>query len=338
MLQTSVWACRVMCKVKFDLSWMFQLFLSFRILPTPSQGQMMSSSTVYTSPYENLTGTWIRGSFHGHCSENSSCGRIPLAEGVQMYHEVGAGFVTLTDHDYITDLTDIAPQYPDMTFIQGFEYSTRENVVFAGPGVKPLYEVSLEAALQEAKDLLTFVAHPKRWVDREYWTLPMLEALGTWPDGLEVYNGHYGIERALAEGRWPLYNDFWDEVLTAGHRVWGYANDDFHELDDFSNAFNMVNVLERTPEGVIAAAKAGRCYATTGPLVAQVTVAENTYSVDLEKPASGRFVGLGGVVLEASEGTAFSYLATDEPYVRFEAEGSDGRVFLQPMYGESFGG
>ncbi|HAA75425.1 TPA: hypothetical protein DCE37_09920, partial [Candidatus Latescibacteria bacterium] len=79
-----------------------------------------------------------------------------------MYHEVGAGFVTLTDHDYITDLTDIAPQYPDMTFIQGFEYSTRENVVFAGPGVKPLYEVSLEAALQEAKDLLTFVAHPKR--------------------------------------------------------------------------------------------------------------------------------------------------------------------------------
>ena len=28
----------------------------------------------------------------------------------------------------------------------------------------------------------------------------MLEALGTWPDGIEVYNGHYGIERALAAG------------------------------------------------------------------------------------------------------------------------------------------
>ena len=58
----------------------------------------------------------------------------------------------------------------------------------------------------------------------------------------------------------------------------------------------------------------------------------------VRKKWKSRFVGLGGVVLEASEGTAFSYLATDEPYVRFEAEGSDGRVFLQPMYGESFGG
>ena len=27
----------------------------------------------------------------------------------------------------------------------------------------------------------------------------------------------------------PYYADFWDELLTAGHRLWGFANDDFHD-------------------------------------------------------------------------------------------------------------
>jgi hypothetical protein len=292
----------------------------------------MASSAVYTSPYADLSGNWLRGSFHGHCSENSSCGRVPLAESVRMYHEVGVGFVTLTDHDVITDLGEVQTQYPDLAFIPGFEYSTRENVVFAGPGIRPLYEISLEDALKQASDLLTIVAHPNRWVDREYWTLPMLEALGTWPDGVEVYNGHYGIERALAEGRWPLYNDFWDELLTAGHKLWGYANDDFHEMDDFSNAFNMVSVVEQTPEAVIEAAKLGRCYATTGLLLDELTVAGGKMDVTLAASAEGRFVGPGGQTLSSGTDQSFTYTATDEAYVRFEAENASGRIFLQPLF------
>ena len=122
-------------------------------------------------------------------------------------------------------------QYPELVFLEGFEYSSRENVLFAGAQVEALYKQSLEDALTNASDLITVVCHPRPHADgRDYWTRPMLEALGTWPDGIEVYNGHYGIEVALARGRQPLYTEFWDELLTAGHHLWGYANDDFLSL------------------------------------------------------------------------------------------------------------
>ena len=286
----------------------------------------------YTSPYENQSGRWVRGSFHGHCSENSRCASVPLAESVRMYKEAGAGFVTLTDHDVITDLSGIQAEHPEMVFVPGFEYSTRENVVFAGPGVTPLYTETLEDAVREAKDLLTIVAHPLRYQDRDYWTRPMLEALGTMPDGTEVYNGHYGIESALASGRWPLYTSFWDELLTAGHRLWGYANDDFHDPVDFGNAYNMVLVDDLTPESVIASAKAGQCYATTGLLPTRIEAVGGQLNVEVGDVCDGRFVGQGGDILQETSGTTFGYSATDEPYVRFEAEGEKGRLFLQPTF------
>ena len=290
----------------------------------------------YVSPYGEVSGMWVRGSFHGHCTENSRCSSVPLADSVRMYHEVGAGFVALTDHDCITDLSVVAEAYPDLVFINGFEYSSRENVVFAGPGVGPFYEQSLEDALSHAGDLLTIVAHPQRQGKLvEYWTLPMLEALGTWPDGTEVYNGHYGIPSAIENGRWPLYDSFWDELLTAGHRVWGYANDDFHDPEDFGNAFNMVLVDEATPESIIRAAKAGRCYATTGLKLAHVCVDGSEIEVKTERVCDGRFVGPGGRILAEGKGRSFTYVASGERYVRFEGVCDAGRIFLQPMFRES---
>ena len=294
-------------------------------------------STPYSSPYLDLdnteAATWIRGSFHGHCDENSRCGSVPLADSVRDYHALGAGFVTLTDHDIITDLAPMAARYPDLVLIQGFEYSSRENVVFAGPGVGPLYENTLEDALAQAGDLLTIVCHPQpKGAALEYWTRPKLEALGTWPDGLEIYNGHYGVASALANGRQPYYADFWDELLTAGHRLWGFAHDDFHDPEDFDNAFNMVLVDDISPAGVIRAAKAGRSYASTGVLLEEQTIDDGRIQVRVNVACTGRFFGPGGVILGAGEGTVFSYQATTEQYIRFEGEGDNGRIFLQPLF------
>jgi hypothetical protein len=177
------------------------------------------------------------------------------------------------------------------------------------------------------------VCHPQpKGAAMEYWTRPKLEALGTWPDGLEVYNGHYGIDSALAAGRQPYYADFWDELLSAGHRLWGFANDDFHDPGDFDNAFNMVLVDELSPAGVIRAAKAGRCYASTGLLLLGFVVDGTLVKVELSAPCEGRFIGPGGVVLSRSENTTFEYEVGDEAYVRFEGEGEAGRIFLQPLF------
>ena len=143
------------------------------------------------NPYAAATGTWLRGSFHGHCDEHSACASVPLARSLRQYADIGVGFYTLTDHDHVTDLTAARQQYPDLAFLHGFEYSTRENVVFCGPEVEDLYRLSLEDALRDAGGLLTIVCHPQPMgAAREYWTRTKLEALGTMPDGIEVYNGH----------------------------------------------------------------------------------------------------------------------------------------------------
>ncbi|MCC7262341.1 MAG: hypothetical protein IT369_07460 [Candidatus Latescibacteria bacterium] len=285
------------------------------------------------NPYANPQGTWVRGSLHGHCCEHSACASVPLAESVRQYRDLGAGFVALTDHDVVTDLSALRAQYPELILLHGFEYSTRENVLFIGPEVEPLYRLPLEQALAAATDLLTVVCHPRPYASgREYWSLAKLAALGAWPDGVEVYNGHYGHPTALALGRWPFYAPFWDELLSAGHRLWGFANDDFHDPEDFGNAFNMVLVEERTPAAVVAAAKAGRCYASTGLLLHEVAVRDEEISVQTAQPCTGRFLGPGGAPLSQGEGTRFTYRAGEEAYVRFEAEGEAGRLFLQPMF------
>jgi hypothetical protein len=167
---------------------------------------------------------------------------------------------------------------------------------------------------------------------REYWTRAKLENLGALPDGIEVYNGHYGIPQARAAGRQPLYTPFWDELLTAGHRLWGFANDDFHDPVDFDNAFNMVLVDEVSPQGVVGAAKAGRCFASTGLLLEAISVQDGRVDVVVDSECEGRFVGPGGVELSRGQGRRFTHEAGGEAYVRFEAEAEAGRLFLQPMF------
>ncbi len=279
-------------------------------------------------------GRWLRGSFHGHCAEASACATVPLAESTRSYAALGAGFVTLTDHDRVTDLTGFAAAYPDLVFVEGFEHSARENLVFAGPAVPPLHRWPLEEALALARlDVLTLVCHPQPYASgRPYWTLAKLDALGTRPDGVEVFNGHYGTPTARTHGRQPLGTGLWDEALTAGYRMWGFANDDFHDPEDLGNAWNMVWAAAPTAAAVVAAARAGRSYASTGLLLRAATVTADTCRVELAAEATGRFVGPGGQVLSESTGSCFVGRRGRHAYLRFQAEGPTGALWLQPVF------
>jgi hypothetical protein len=57
--------------------------------------------------------------------------------------------------------------------------------------------------------------------------------------------------------------------------------------------------------------------------------------VRLVEAAKGRFIGPGGRVLSEGEGSSFAYRTAGEQYVRFEAEGKAGRIFLQPCFGKA---
>lgn len=291
-------------------------------------------SARFLNPYRNRSGRWLRANFHGHCSENSGCATVPLGRSAQMYRDIGARVMAVTDHDAITDLDELRRAHPEMIFLEGFEYSTRENILFIGERVPPLYRFSLEDALQRAGDLLTIVCHPQPDKNEPYWTRAMIMALGRLPDGIEIYNGHYGTPSMLARGHQPQYTALWDELLTNGQRLWGFANDDFHEPEDFNNAWNMVLVAEPSPRAVLPAVKAGCFYGTTGLLLERIRETEGRIEIALQTAAVGRFIGPGGEILSESEGERFEYRATGEAYVRFEATDAAGKLFLQPLFRE----
>ena len=298
----------------------------------------------FIDPYAGCTGTWVRGNLHGHCSQSSACASVPLFTGIENHRKAGARFLALTDHDTVTDLDAARARWPEMTFLEGFEWSRSQNILFIGETVPPLYEQSLADALSHgrAQSLLTIICHPKPYRNSDYWTVPMILALDPQPVGIEVFNSHYDRPRRRDPAPNPLYTDTWDALLSRGRRLWGFTNDDSHDAADFGHTATYANVSDPSARAVVSAVMAGRFYGSTGLLLEEVSVEEVTkeavsrdgdeISVRLDSDASGRFIGPAGRVLSETRGRQFSYRASSEAYVRFEAEGPAGRIFLQPFF------
>jgi hypothetical protein len=284
------------------------------------------------NPYAGSEGAWVRGNLHGHCRESSACATVGLREGIRKHHDAGARFLAITDHDYVTDLSDVRRLWPEIIFLEGFEWSASENILFIGEHVPPLYEGSLREALQGSSDLLTVICHPKPSRSRDYWTVPMIAALVPSPSAIEIYNAHYSRGNLAYPDPNPLYTDIWDLLLSRGMRLWGVADDDSHDPPDFGRTLSMACVQDPSPRSLLAALRAGRFYASTGLLMENVEVKGREINVRLASPGVGRFIGPGGRMLRTGEGRDFSCLHSGEAYIRFEAEGRDGRIFLQPFF------
>jgi hypothetical protein len=84
----------------------------------------------------------------------------------------------------------------------------------------------------------------------------------------------------------------------------------------------------------MVALRAGRFYGSTGLHLDSIGVREGTIRVRLQTEARGRFIGPGGVILAEAEGEELQYRWDGGPYVRFEAEGEKGRIFLQPFFAD----
>jgi hypothetical protein len=286
------------------------------------------------NPYAGCRGTWLRGNLHGHTKEFSPCASVRLMEGIQRHRAAGAQFLAITDHDHVTSLSEARSRHPDMVFLEGFEWSSTENILFIGERVPALHEHALSEALARADGLLTVICHPRPSRSREYWTVPMILGLSPAPLGIEVYNAHYSHGHRIFRDANPLYSDIWDALLSQGLRVWGFADDDSHDVVDFGRTCTMACVEEPTPAGLMASLKAGRFYGSTGLLLEELTVKGDEIGLRVSAETRGRFVGPEGRVLHEAVGMTFTYRADGEAYVRFEAEGKSGRIFLQPFFAE----
>ena len=167
------------------------------------------------------------------------------------------------------------------------------------------------------------------WIARD-GGLPVLAAHRLF--GLEVYNA-----RLAAAG--PGQGDataIWDQLLTAGNRVYAFAGDDATSVSDPAIGQAWVDVLAPSGDGdsLLSSLRQGAFTASTGAQFLAFSVDGTTITAEAAEGSSLRFIGRGGRLLKALSSAVASYRANgDEGYVRVEAIRDDGaRAWSQPFF------
>lgn len=241
-----------------------------------------------------------------------------------LYKKLGYEFVALADHNLVTVASSSSILVIGQEFGKGSTESSGRghmvglNVVsYPSPGATPQRRISR----MTSQGGLVFLSHPNTGAG---WSTPMMRSLHSYM-GIEIYNCNHD-ESAVRK---------WDELLTAGKKVWGFAVDDAHYLDQFGKGWVMVRFAgEPTTNKVLGALRRGSFYSTQGPEVAEIAV--DGHAIRLRATGADRIVfrGPGGKALQTTRSSTAVYeLSGNEGYVRVELVNSDTglRAWMQPM-------
>ncbi len=163
---------------------------------------------------------------------------------------------------------------------------------------------------------IPFISHPH--MSGVYSSLMMdLEGLV----GIEIFNA-----ACQHSGRRGVSTTHWDDLLTCGRRVWGWACDDRHTDDEYppppgclpyrdhAKGWIMVRAPRRSEEAILQAIRDGHFYSTTGPTIHDIRVEEGMIHVRCSEAKQITFASVpwtgtrvhaepGGSLTEASVST-----------------------------------
>jgi len=280
---------------------------------------------VIEHPYKDLDGgRWLMGNLHTHTTRSDGQ-REPQAV-IDDYAERDHGFLMLSDHDVFTSADDYTPlDAGGMILVPGNEVSANGPHMLQVGGdrlVEPHADRQQVIEAAEACGGFSVFNHPNWFANFDHCPQELLERCQGYA-GIEIYNGVI----SFLEGS-PYATNRWDLLLTAGRRVWGFANDDSHHAQgNVGLGWNVAYVRDETSEGVVEALRQGRFYASTGVEIIGVEV--NGGSIVIETENAHRIVALQQAAKRFAQVDAPSIEVeppTDARYVRFECWG----------YGESF--
>ena len=285
-------------------------------------------SNLIDHPYQALAdGTWLRGNLHNHPRPKDQPDQL-----AQRYAQFGYGFLALTEHDHTYLPDDIRDwNHSGLVLIPGDEVSANgQHILHVGARrhIEP-YADRQRVLDQIAEDGgFAIVNHPNQGRDFGADKLALMRELQGYL-GLEIYNasGMHSAGNALA-------TDKWDLLLSEGRRLWGFASDDYHKPSDAGRGWIMAYVKERSVEGVLAALRAGRFYASTGVEIASIAVAGRHVRGEARNAQHMVAIGDYGRVVALSDGSVLeAYLAPELSYLRFECWGAGGRqAWTQPFF------
>jgi len=288
---------------------------------------------------------WLRGNLHTHTLESD--GDSTPADVAAWYRDHGYDFLVITDHDKITKLDADAA----LVLIPGEEVTDHlpkkpihVNAIGIGTAVAPQGGATPVEVLQRNVDAirkaggLALINHPNfGWA---FGADELLKVEGA--SFLEIASGHPYVN----EQGPPSTEAMWDQLLTAGRRIWGVGVDDVHHLKrpwdtDIAppgKAWVCVRADERKPAAILAALAGGDFYASTGVWIDDYSATAKELQVTVREKNGARyeiaFIGDGGRVLQTSRGAKATYVITGkERYVRAKVTDSNGRAaWLQPAF------
>jgi len=294
---------------------------------------------------------WYRGNLHTHTT--NSDGDSPPQEVIGWYKRNGYQFLVITDHNTFTDPGLYDTDAHDGFLLIGGEEITNEKTVHVnaigitraiapqtGDSVTALLQASIDAVREQGG--VPLINHPNfTWAFTAAEMLP-LKRVGL----LEIASGHPLVNHA-GDGRVASTEQMWDELLTAGLRLFAAAVDDSHHFrDEFAahrvnpgRAWVAVRAGALTRDAIVAGLNDGDFYASTGVELRDVRQESDALVVELPPPAGGQrhrvvFIGDGGRVLSTSNDNPARYAFTGtELYVRARIEDSNGlRAWTQPAF------
>lgn len=286
------------------------------------------------NPYSDIVGNWHKGALHTH--SNKSDGSLSPEELINYYKNRGYSFFALTDHSVVTDIS----KYRDNNFIT-FNAEELSNPHVIGLNINSTIEDKLDfsgqiKAIQEQNGL-AIVSHP-------YW-------MGLTMEDLLKQDGYIGIEifnNICEEINGKGYSlAQWDELLSYGRKVWGFAVDDCHINEKYPNTdrgWIMVKSKSLTRKEILDSIKNGNFYSSTGPQINNIEIIDDTIKVDVSCDVNLiRFIGQAwrGRCIKSIKKDKFSYaeykLVGDEKYIRIECLNKNGKIaWSNPIFMQNF--
>ena len=311
-----------------------------------------------SQPQERAPLKWFKGNTHTH-SLNSDGDSAP-DEVVRWYREQKYQFLFFTDHNMVTPiegLNDVFAMPERFLLIHGEEVTDQAAGkpvhlnMLGGEGVVPPQggESVAEAlrrnvaAITAARGVVS-INHPNFG-----WAMSAADlAGGKGAHLIEIHNGHFMVNNAGGGGQ-PGAEALWDDMLSAGIRIFGVASDDMHQLKQPwvkasarpGQGWVVVRAARLTAEAILSALAAGEFYASTGVELADLQATPQRLTVTVKEQSFAkytiRFIGQGGRILkEAFASPALYDITGGEGYVRAKILDSNGQVaWTQPVFGSS---
>lgn len=312
----------------------FLLFFVFIILSSCAPIKV-SKNILIVNPYKDVRWEKVKrykANLHTHTKESD--GKEIPEKVISLYKSKGYSILSITDHNKFI--------YPSMNndifLLKGVEFGKKQHHIlgyfsFKVPeNIENLNEDEILKLINE--DGFAVFSHPGRYNKSIEWYTNFFEK---YPNllGIEVLNPSVQKNKVYGD------TDIWDGILskTMPERpIWGFGNDDFHNITHLSINWNEFLIDEINEKETKKAMKEGKfyiCSAILGfdmPYIKKIVINEKKgeIKIEAENYKKIKWISNGKIV---GEGDKINYKKNPEieKYIRIEIHNEKGFIYLNPI-------